>query len=853
MKHTKVVPWALSDRELVDYLKSSENGLSSTEAKRRLEEHGFNEIEKKEKAHGLDIYLSQFKNPLVIVLIIAAIISHFLAEEINALVITSIVILNSILGFFQEYRAERALRELRRYVAFKSRVLRNGELVEIDSKEIVLGDIVYLSIGDIIPADIRLFKVDEMTANEASLTGESMPVLKEIALAGKEQQLPQQIHNVVFMGTSVASGSGNGIVISTGKDTFFGKTAAYLKQKSPETDFQKNIRNFGNFLLKIIIAMIIFIIISNVILGKGILISFLFAIALAVGITPEILPIIMTITLSNGALKMAKEKVITKRLISVEDFGNIDTLCCDKTGTLTEGDPSLQEYIDLEGKRNEKLLLCGLICNSAKKYKGRKIYGNPIDRAIWLSKDIDKLKPELKRYSVLDENEFDFKRRRMSVLAKRDKDNILIVKGASESILQVCRSAIIDEREIELSRDLFSSIKGKVNGYENDGYRIIAIAEKFLNKNESSKNDEEGLMLLGFMLFLDPPKKTVKQSLKILKDLGVNVKVISGDGSNITKKICNDVGLKIVYEKVVTGDELGSLGEKEFENYCEKYNVFARVTPEQKYRIVASLNKEGHIVGFLGDGINDAPALKAADVGISVDSATGIAKEAADIILLKKSLRVLARGIIEGRKTFGNITKYILNTISANFGNMFTVAAASLFLRFIPMLPRQILLINFISDVPLMTISTDNVDMEFLKRPRRWSMNLISRFMMYFGFISTSFDLALIIPLIFLIGASPALFRTAWFIESALSELIMTFAIRTRLPFFKSKPSKWLILTSLISGIIIVTITYASFGGVLFEFVKIPLSVLALIILILSAYLITVELVKRSFFKKFEM
>lgn len=411
MSHTKVVPWALSDRELFDYIKSSEKGLSSIEVKRRLKEYGFNEIEKKERRHGLDIYLFQFNNPLVIVLIVAAIISHFLAEEINALVIISIVILNSILGFFQEYRAERALRELKKYVSFKSMVLRNGELININSKEIVPGDIVYLNIGDIIPADIRLLRVDEMTSNEASLTGESMPVLKDIGPISKELQLPQQIHNIAFMGTSVASGSGNGIVISTGKDTFFGKIAAYLKQKPPETDFQKNIRSFGDFLLKIIIVMTIFIFISNAILGKGVLTSFLFAIALAVGITPEILPIIMTITLSNGAFKMAKEKVITKRLISVEDFGNIDTLCCDKTGTLTEGTPSLQEYIDLEGKRKEKLLLYGLICNSAKKYKGKKVYGNPIDRAIWLNKDMDKLEPELKRYFVIDENEFDFERR----------------------------------------------------------------------------------------------------------------------------------------------------------------------------------------------------------------------------------------------------------------------------------------------------------------------------------------------------------------------------------------------------------------------------------------------------------
>jgi Mg2+-importing ATPase len=456
-----------------------------------------------------------------------------------------------------------------------------------------------------------------------------------------------------------------------------------------------------------------------------------------VGITSEVLPIIMTITLSNGALRRAKEKVITKGLVSVEDFGNIDTLCCDKTGTLTEEELSLHDYLGLDERREDKLILYGLLCSSVEGGKGKKSFGNPMEKAIWENKKAKEIEAEVENYTIINRNEFDFERRRMSVLVKGDKSNILIVKGVPESILGVSDFAMVGGKETELSSDLVSAIKDKIAGYENDGYRVIALAERYTDQAETTKDDEKNLIITGFFLFLDPPKKTVGESLNILRRLGVSIKVISGDSPIITRKVCNDVGLLLVENKVVTGDELEQLDDDEFETYSMEYNVFARATPEQKYRIVLDLNREGHIVGFLGDGINDAPALRAADVGISVDTAAGIAKEAADIILLKKNLRVLAHGIIAGRKAFGNITKYILNTISTNYGNMITVAMSSLFLKFIPLLPSQILLNNFITDAPFLTISTDNVDREFLKRPKRWKIGFISRFMVYFGLIST--------------------------------------------------------------------------------------------------------------------
>lgn len=851
--------WTSSIQKIFELLDSSEEGLSEKEAGIRAQKHGLNEIKAKERRTGLEILLSQFTNSLVIILIIASIIAYFLGEKIESLVITSIVILNAIVGFLQEYHAERALRALKKYLINRANVMREGKLVTIDVKEIVPGDIVYLNIGDMIPADIRLIKSEELNTDESSLTGESLPVLKSSVPLGQDFHLPQDLNNIAFMGTSVAGGSGYGVVIGTGKDTFLGKTASYLKSTSEEGDLQKNIRIFSNFLLKIILAMTIFIFIVNTLLAKGVFNSLLFALALAVGLTPEALPIIITISLSRGAFKMAEQKVVTKKLASVEDFGNIDILCCDKTGTLTEGIISLSDYLSIDGNREGRLILYGLLCNSGQKGQDSKVFANTMDRAIWQSKPAENLKSEVEHFETIASNGFDFKRRRMSVMVRGSGKTMVIAKGAVESILSVSSSAFINGKVTPLNDEISEMIGKKISDYEQNGYRMLAIATKEMTSLSDSIADtgkehlEKDLNIEGFLLFLDKAKKTVKESLKILQKLKVETKIISGDSPHITRKICNDVGLVIREDRVITGDDLNNLNEDKFKEYCRRYNIFTRVTPEQKFEIVSSLKKEGHIVGFLGDGINDAPALKAADVGISVNTASDIAKEAADIILLQKSLRVLSSGIREGRKTFANITKYILNTISANFGNMFTVAFSSLFLKFIPLLPSQILLNNFVSDAPLMTISTDNVDEEFLRRPRRWNIKLISKFMVYFGIISTFFDLALVLPLILILKVEPQVFRTAWFCESVLSELLITFSIRTRLLFFKSKPSKLLLFTSLIAVTIIIFLIDTSFGNEFFEFVRLPVNVILLIAGVLIAYFIAVEVVKRNFFQKFEL
>jgi len=560
----------------------------------------------------------------------------------------------------------------------------------------------------------------------------------------------------------------------------------------------------------------------------------------------------MTITLSNGALKMAREDVVVKRLATVEDLGNIDVLCCDKTGTLTEGKLKLQGYYTVDGYTDDALILYGLLCSSIKGKKGRKLTENPIDAAVWESKKAAELGSQLKFFTILDMNEFDYERRRMSVLVRSSARTLLIAKGAPESILDICETATVAGTKTAITQELSSRIRGTVSGYENEGYRVIAVAEKDIETEKITKTDENKLNLSGFLLFLDPPKKTAKNSLRTFQNLGLTIKVISGDSPVITKKICHEVGLPIVEEMAITGSSLDRLTEEEFEECAQKYTVFARVAPEQKYKILSVLGKT-HVVGFLGDGVNDAPALKAANVGISVDSASGIAKEAADIILLKKSLRVLAHGITEGRKIFSNITKYIMNTISANYGNMLTVAASSLFLKFIPLLPAQILLNNFVSDFPLLTIAADNVDKEFLRKPKRWNIHVISRFMIYFGSISVFFDLLLILPLVFLIKVTPELFRTAWFLESALSEILVTFAIRTKLPFFKSRPSMLLIGTSVVTGAAAIAITYTRVGTLFFEFVRMPISIVTFIAGVLIAYFAAAEIVKRRFFKKVEL
>lgn len=835
-------PWNFPIDQLLTLLETSQEGLSDFQVKLRLRRNGDNQIIKKEAIPlALRLWFFQFKNWLMVVLLLATVVSFVLGERLDSLIIFSIVILSTLLGFFQEYKAEKTLQKLEKFISYRVKVKRNNQWLETDSQNLVLGDIVKLQAGDLVPADIRLINLENLSANESVLTGESLPVSKEIGpLAGLSDQ-PQKLTNMLFMGTNIVSGYGEGVVVATGNNTFFGKTALFLEKAATETEFQKEIRKFSSFLFKVIMMMTLFIFLVNWWLNKGLFNSFFFAVALAVGITPELLPIIMTITLSQGALKMARQKVVVKRLSAVEDLGNMNILCTDKTGTLTQGTFSLCKSINVEGKEDEEILKEALICTD--NFVHRKNFSsNAVDQALWESNKIKFLEKELASYKPIGENEFDFKRRRMSVLVCHKGRILLVAKGSWESIFAVSR---FSSKQKEF---LFQMIKE----YEEKGYRVIAVAEKELHQAKFSKSDEKNLSLRGLLLFSDPVKANIEETLTLFLKLGVKIKILSGDSLVVTRSIAQQVGLKVSPEEIISGEELEGLSKNEFKEAVRKYNFFARVTPEQKYQIVTFLSQEGHVVGFLGDGINDAPALKAADVGIAVDSGAPIAKEAADIVLLKKDLKVLVEGIEAGRKTFGNTMKYIMNTISANFGNMSTVAISSLFLSFIPLLPKQIILMNFITDLPLLTIATDNVETEFIQKPQKWNIRLISRFMVYFGFLSSFFDLALILPMIFVWKLTPEVFRSAWFVESSLSEMLVTFVLRTKLSFYKTIPSKLLISTSLLSSGVVVFFPLLNLGQKFFEFTPLPFYLWIWIGTVLLSYFSLTEAVKHAFFKRFE-
>lgn len=804
-------------------------GLSHEVVLKRLREFGHNQIEQQKGRGAFKILIDQFLSPLIAVLIVASGISFFLGDGTDAYIILAIVIINALLGFWQEFKAEKTVQGLRRLISPKAKVLRAGKRMEIESKFLVPGDVVFLKIGDLIPADIRLVKVDGLTVDEAPLTGESMPVLKSTDLIADDHHLPQQLKNMAFMGTAVASGEGMGIVVSTGKETFFGKISTYLKQPEEKSDFDKSVSEFSSFLLKVILIMTTFIFFVNAILNHGWLESFLFALALAVGITPEQLPIIITISLSRGAEVLAKAKVVVKKLTAIEDLGNMDILCTDKTGTLTEGHLKLQSFFDANGKEDPLMLTYALLCSDE---------DNMIDRAILAAQDRAGAGKAMKKFKLLDRNEFDFQRRRMSVLIQGpDKKKWLVVKGALEQLEKISKMSKTFRELVDRNRA--------------SGFNTIGIAVKEMTKSDSTKEDEKGLTMVGFLTFLDPPRESAKTSIAQLEKLGVEVKVLSGDDPLVTRAVCSQVGLGIVGGRIYTGDELDAMPHHRFVQVVKKYNVFSRIAPEHKYKIVKALNTgEKVTIAFMGDGINDAPALKVADVGISVNTATDIAKEAADIILLEKNLQVVVDGVKLGRKIFANIRKYILNTVSANYGNMFTVALSSMFLKFVPLLPSQILLNNLVTDTPMLAISTDNVDEEVLRRPSKLNVKLIRSFMTSFGLLSTVFDLLLIFTLIYYFKTGPELFRSAWFLESALSEMVVTFSLRTYKPFWKSRPGGFLFWLTLSIIVLLFVFMYVPVLAGWFQLVPLSAPLLGWSVGVVALYFVACEIFKLRFFRR---
>jgi len=834
---------SLSSEEVVKYFNTSQNGLSSEQAAERLEYYGPNELARQHKHSAIKEFLLHFKSPLVIILLIAGIVSGFLGEIANTIIILVIIFVSVILGYYQENKAEKAAQLLKQKVTSTATVIRDSIKQEIKFPEIVPGDIIYLSAGDIAPADARVISAKDLFINQSALTGESFPVEKISGAIKGKQNSTSEWNNYCFMGTSVVSGSATAVVVKTGGATEFGKIAKKLMEKTPETEFERGIKGFGFLIMQVTFLLVIFVFMTISLRNPtemGVIEALLFAVALAVGLTPELLPMIITINLSRGAMAMSKKGVIVKRLSAIENFGSMNVLCTDKTGTLTENRIKLVLNVNLEGEEDKKVFLNSFLNSNFQ--TGLK---SPLDEAILKHKEID-----VSKYKKIDEVPFDFIRRRVSVVVEESGQRFFVAKGAPEEIMKVCSYYELREVIADLNEESRKNILQKYDEYSARGLRVLGVAYKRLKEEKKtySINDEVDMIFLGFVAFLDPPKETAKQSIQLLTRAGIELKILTGDNELVTRKVCEDLGLEI--KGIAVGNDLANKTDEALMAIVEEANVFCRVNPIQKDRIISLLKTNGHVVGYMGDGINDAPSLKNCDVGISVDNAVDVARESADIILSKNDLTVLAEGVFEGRKTFGNTMKYIMIGVSSNFGNMFSVAGAAIFLTFLPMLPVQILLNNLLYDISQSTITTDKVDEEYIERPKRWDMTFIKRFMISLGPVSSIFDFLTFFIMLYIFNAEPALFRTAWFVESIITAVIVVFVIRTRRrPFWKSKPSRYLIFSS-IAIIVFALIVPNTPLGQIFGFVPLPPLFFGILILIIGAYVILAEVIKGYFYKR---
>ena len=832
--------WSIPVDEVVKKVNSSTNGLSQEAAQEILAQTGPNSIQSKERATPLGLFLNQFKSPIVLILIFATLISAFLKDWVDAVIILLIVLGSALLSFFQEYNASNAAEKLRSQVSLKADVLRDGKSVSIPAEEIVPGDVVLLSAGSLIPADGLVLEAKDFFINQAVLTGETFPVEKNPGVVTEKASLSERT-NVVFMGTNVRSGSARVLISETGLQTAFGQIADRLTLRPPETEFESGIKRLGYLLTEVMFILVLGIFAVNVFLHKPVLDSLLFSIALAVGLTPQLLPAIININLSKGSQAMAERGVIVRRLESIENFGSMDVLCTDKTGTLTQGVVQVDGTLDVEGNPSEKVQLYAFL--NAKMQTG---LSNPLDEAI--------LRMEIREdgdFAKVDEIPYDFIRKRLTVVVEQTGSSpTMITKGALDNVLTACSRVQTPAGETELDNNQQAQIQERFEKWSAQGYRALGLAYKtFKNQTQTySVTDETEMTFAGFLLFFDPPKEGVKDTIVSLEKLGVKLKIITGDNHLVARHTGEAIGLGDF--KVLTASELDNLGDEALWQAVEQTTIFAEVDPNEKERIILALKKHGHVVGYMGDGINDAPSLHSADVGISVENAVDVAKDAADLVLLKQDLDVLREGIVQGRKTFANTLKYIFMATSANFGNMFSMAGASLFLTFLPMLPPQILLINFLTDLPEMTIASDNVDDVFVERPHRMDINFIRRFMLVFGPLSSLFDFATFGVLLWLMKAGQATFHTGWFIESILSAGIVVFAVRTRLPFLRSKPSRPMLGMTLLVIAITLALPYTPLASLL-GFSPLPLTYLLVIFGIVALYFTAAELTKRWFFSHY--
>ena len=826
--------------EVYTKLESSSTGLSAKQAKQRLEECGPNEFARRKRRTIIMSFLQHFKNPLILILIFAASISGFFGQVVNVVIILSMVLLSVVLDVVQESKAERAAELLEERVSTTAALVRDNIKKEIRISQIVPGDIIHLSAGDMVPADARVITARDLFINQSALTGESFPVEKfETPIQALDGAITEW-NNCMFMGTSVVSGTATAIVLRTGKFTEYGKIAEKLVDKEAETESEKGLRQFGFLIMQITVLLVLSVFFVNAVFKRSVLESLLFAVALAVGLTPELLPMVISLNLSKSAIEMSRKGVIVKRLTAVQNLGSMDVLCTDKTGTLTENMITLVKYINLEGRDDQKVLLYSYL-NSFHQ-TGIK---SPFDEAILRRREI-----KTQGYDKIDEIPFDFNRKRISIVVERNGQQMMLTKGAPEELFKICPFYEHAGSVSRLTIDVKKKLEQMYHKLSSEGYRVLAVSyKKVKGKKVYAISDESDMVLHGFVAFIDPPKHTARESLQMLAKSGIHVKVLTGDNEFVTKRICDELGFEV--KGVLLGADVEGMTDDALSIAAENANIFARVTPVQKERIIIALKKKGHAVGFLGDGINDAPPLKIADVGVSVDNAVDVAKESADIILLQKDLKVLKEGVMDGRKTFANTIKYIVMSTSSNFGNMFSVAIGSLFLPFLPMLPIQILLNNFLYDFSQSTIPTDNVDKEYIERPRRWDIPFIKRFMIILGPISSVFDLLTYAIMILVFHATEPLFQTAWFLESLTTQTLVIFAIRTRVtPFWKSRPSKLLLISSLAVVAVAFIIPYTQLGD-LFGFTQLPYTFLLMLAGMVVVYVFLVEIVKRWFYKKY--
>ena len=828
--------WTISVTEMLQKLETGREGLTSDEAQKRFVLYGPNLLKPKKRSDAFTLLISQFKSPIILILLVATALSFFLHDRVDAFIILRIVIVSGFLGFWQEHSASNAVEKLLSIVQIKATVMRDGIAKEIPIEQIVPGDIVVLHAGDIIPGDGLVQEYKDLFVDEAMLTGETFPVEKTAVELPAETLLGQRT-NSLWMGTHVVSGSATSLIVNTGKDTEFGKVSERLKLRPLETEFEHGIRRFGYFLMEVTLVLVVSIFAINVYLSRPILDSFLFSLALAVGLTPQLLPAIISINLSHGAKRMAQKKVIVKRLSSIENFGSMNVICSDKTGTLTEGIVKLQSALDVEGDANEKVLFMAYI--NAFYETG---FTNPIDEAIRNHKHFD-----LSGYQKQDEIPYDFIRKRLSILVSHDDEHLMVTKGALQNILEVCSSVETKDGKVVDIAPSLDRIQKHFEEFSSKGFRTLGVAYKNLGSDSRiSKDHESGMIFSGFLILFDPPKPNILETIIELRNLGVALKIITGDNHLVAANVSQQMGLKNT--KIITGTELNNLSDSALLRKVGGVDVFAEIEPNQKERIIHALKKAGNVVGYMGDGINDASALHVADVGISVESAVDVAKDAADIVLLEKGFDVLVQGVREGRITFANTIKYVFMATSANFGNMFSMAGVSLFLPFLPLLPKQILMTNLMTDFPEMTIATDNVDDEMVNYPRRWDIKAIRKFMITFGIVSSVFDYLTFGLLLLVLHASQVQFRTGWFLESVISASMIVLVIRSRKPFFRSQPGKYLLIATLSIITVTLILPFTPLAGI-FEFCQLPVHFLLLIGLIIFLYIFTAEIVKKVFYK----